>query len=119
VITQSNQIKTVKMNNYVYPSDAVDAAVAQTKAKRVIWYKPVCETVNYSNSYTENYETITDLDTSFDYDVSDLNIKFDTPEKKVLGFIFITVLPTTLLIYIHPILSIIFTIIFARWWFTK
>lgn len=116
LLTKNNQIKTVIVYDYNYMSDASEAALAQTGGKQVLWcsgYNPPPpwqreqepEEPTYYNSTPSSYGEI-----KFDY---------DTKEGLLAGYLFATFVPSVILAFINPILTIIFNILFARWWFSK
>lgn len=50
VQTQTGYVKEVLVSDYIYPQDAVEAALAQTGAKSMISYKPASDNQDNSNS---------------------------------------------------------------------
>jgi pilus assembly protein TadC len=56
VITEDNYVKEVVVKDYIYPDDAVRAALSQTGAKEVISYSSVVNEVNNSSSNSSNVE---------------------------------------------------------------
>ena len=115
LITKDGQIKTVKVYDYNYPSDAENAALSQTGGQRIIWCSPFREKTEYGNT-SQN----TSSNTSRSYDYSS-NIEFDYSTKEGLfaGYLAAAIIPTIFLWLINPIPAILFNIAFARWWFTN
>ena len=114
LITKDGQIKTVKVYDYNYPSDAESAALSQTGGQRIIWSSPFREKTEYGS--TSDNDNRPHYSPSVNYD----NIEFDlsTTNGMIGGYIAATLLPTIFLWCIHPIPAILFNIAFARWWFT-
>jgi hypothetical protein len=115
VVTSSNQVKDIVVYDYTYPSDAVKAAMSQTNAKSVISYSPFVE--NKTSSQRDNESEISDGPTSYFYHIN-LDFLSEAEVKSVTAFVLATLPITIILWIIHPIPSILFTIAFARWWFT-
>jgi hypothetical protein len=111
VVTKDLQIKTVRVYDYNYPSDAQRAALSQTAGDRVI----SCQAYNKPQevSTTQSYEK-----TSSNYDFSNVEFDYSTKGGLLVGYICATIVPTFILWIINPIPAIIFNIFFARWWFT-
>lgn len=115
LITKDGQIKTVKVYDYNYQSDAESAALSQTGGQRIIWCSPFREKTEYGS--TSDNDNRPHYSPSVNYD----NIEFDysTKEGLIVGYLAAAILPTILLLCINPILAILFNIAFARWWFTN
>jgi hypothetical protein len=114
LITKDGQIKTVKVYDYNYPSDAESAALSQTGGQRIIWSSPFTATKE-----TPNTSQNTNSNTSRSYDYSNIEFDYSTKEGLIVGYIAAAILPTILLWCINPIPAILFNIAFARWWFTS
>lgn len=108
IVTKSNQIKTVRVTDYSYPQDAVNAAIAQTDAKNVITYnlvgnRPDSE-VHPNSSLRESYS-----DRSNSY----------WDNNQVYQYTVVTAIPSVLLWIISPVICCIFNAVLCYWWFKK
>lgn len=101
LVTNKNQIKDVVVEDYVYPSDAKDAALAQTDGKYVISVTP-CSSKYSAFNVTPSYEQRSS-ELNYSDDDTDLNVPdwlFDLVIA-VLVFAFFGIL----LWFIHPVLT--------------
>jgi hypothetical protein len=117
VLTKSNQVKTVIVRDFIYMSDASEAALALTNGKQVIWcngHNPPPpwqideEVPQQQEQYT--YAPFPDIRINWDY---------DKIEHLIAGYLLVAFFPTIILMFIHPIAAIVFNVVFGRWWFTK
>jgi hypothetical protein len=106
VVTQSNQIKDVKVFDYIYPSDAVDAAVAQTDAKSVITCNPITNDIEY-NSNSNNYY------------ISDSSSGIDWDNNQFFQYFVVTLIPSVILWLVSPVICCIFNSVLCYYWFKK
>jgi len=113
VFTQDGQVKNVKVYDYNYPSDAERAALSQTGGAKVIWSSPFCDTLG-----SDNEPTTQSSGGGFYVDMRPSDFDYSTKEGLIGGFICATLLPTIILLLIHPIPAILFNLALARWWFT-
>lgn len=61
VVTEDNYVKDVVVEDYIYPDDAVRAALSQTGAKTFISYSSVVDKTDTSSSNFSNVEYIQEL----------------------------------------------------------
>ena len=111
VITESGQVRTVKVYDFTLKSDAEAAALSQSGGGQVYYSAPFVEGTQ-STSQNSNSEPFRG------FDVSNVKFNYSTKEGLIGGYIAATILPTLILWYINPIPAILFNIAFARWWFT-
>jgi hypothetical protein len=112
VATKTGQIKTVKVYDYAYPEDAKRAALAQTGADRIIWASTFINREKSSDS-SSIYQN-SNWSSGFDFD---FDTKFAEDNENIIGFIQVTILPTIILLFIHPVLAILFNIALIKFWF--
>lgn len=115
VVTQNNQTKDIRINDCIYPDDAVRAAMSQTAAKTMISYSPIFDK---QEQITSNHNVGGD-DWTITYtpsQVDDWRTK-DTYSYWIGEFLSVTILPTIALLIINPFLAIIFNIALGYWWF--
>lgn len=112
VTTEDGQVKTVKVYDYNYPSDAGRAALSQTGGKSVVWCSPFREVQN-TNQSSDNDES-----SYYSFGISDIEFDYSTKSGLITGYICATLLPTIILWCFNPIPAILFNIAFSRWWFT-
>ena len=111
VITESGQVRTVKVYDFTLKSDAEAAALSQSGGGQVYYSAPFVEGTQ-STSQNSNSEPFRG------FDVSNVKFNYSTKEGLIGGYIAATILPTLILWCINPIPAILFNIAFARWWFT-
>lgn len=112
VITHNNQVKDVRVNDCIYPDDAVRAAISQTAGKQMI----SCQAVYDQKSYSSLDTTETFYDET--YYIPPQNWREnDTYEYWIGSFLQVAIVPTIILICINPLLAILFCLAFGWWWF--
>jgi len=111
IITESGQVRTIKVYDFTLKSDAEAAALSQSGGGQVYYSAPFVESIQSTpqNSNSEPFRG---------FDVSDIEFDYSTKQGLIAGYIAATILPTFILWCINPIPSILFNIAFARWWFT-
>jgi hypothetical protein len=108
VVTKSNQIKTVRVNDYIYASDAIDAALAQTDAVSVI----NCGVVNDPKEVEPTPNQIYDNSPRSSYD-------YNWDNNQFYQYAVVTLIPSLLLWIVSPVLCCIFNAVLCYWWFKK
>jgi hypothetical protein len=111
VVTKHNQIKDVKVYDYIYPSDAESAAIAQTDAIRVITSNPIFEDSNTDNNFVDLNQQNTshyNSNNSYYWDNNDL-----------YGYLLVTSIPSTIFWLMSPVACCIFNAVLCYWWFKK
>jgi hypothetical protein len=108
IVTKSNQIKTVRVTDYSYPEDAVNAAIAQTDAKSVITYNLVGSKPDYkAHSNLPHNQFYSD------------RINYYWDNNQVYQYAVVTAIPSVLLWIISPVICCIFNAVLCYWWFKK
>jgi hypothetical protein len=111
VITESGQVRTVKVYDFTLKSDAEAAALSQSGGGRVYYSAPFVESAQ-STSQNSN------LESHDSFYLNNVEFNYYNKEGLICGYIAVTIIPTFILWCINPIPAILFNIAFARWWFT-
>jgi hypothetical protein len=108
IVTKQNQIKTVRVTDYIYPTDAINAAIAQTDAVRVVNYSLVNKEPDLESHPNPFYNT------SY-YDSSDSY----WDNNQFFQYFIVTLIPSVLLWIISPVICCIFNAVLFYYWFKK
>jgi hypothetical protein len=122
--TPSGQFRDCIIRDFVYSQDAERAALSQTGGGKVWSVAPYFdkpglkigwddEEVSSSNESYNHSQSNENWDTSDWWD-DDGNL---TSEGKLSQFIIFTIIPSLFLFAIHPIVSILWNVLFSKMWF--
>lgn len=118
VETQDHQIRTVIVQDFIYPSDASRAALSQSAAHRVVSVTPV-----YHDEDDPRYDYYLNLDYNksevSNYSTETRTHHEETTSDWVAYYLIATSIPTLVLYLINPVFAIIFNVLFLWWWCKK
>jgi len=114
--TNSGQFRECIVRDFVYSSDAEQAALSQTGGGKVWSVSPYFEeeeappserTYSPYQSYNRGWDTSDWYD-----DDGELNLK-----GNVVHYSIVSTIPTFILFFVHPFAAIVWNIAFSKWWF--